>query len=222
MNTESAVLPDKARAAVARAADLRLIGLLLASPSVENRRQVDELRAEAPDEALRALAGQLRALDDGYHGSLFGPGGPVSPREAAYIGRQDPARVMAELGSFYAAFGFRPPAADPVDHVATEVAFASFLSLKEGYALSRGDAAAARTTAEALHHFFREHLSVIAGGLVARFTASPEVEFLALANALLARSGGLPLKEEQLVSLEDEDVMSCGMCEGEDPKDSTE
>jgi TorA maturation chaperone TorD len=212
MNSDSLVLTEEARAAVARAAEFRLIGLLLECPTPANRRQVDELCAETKDETLRTLAGQLRLLDEGYHGSLFGPGGPVSPREAAYIGRQDPARVMADLGLFYEAFAFRPPSGEPVDHIASEVAFASFLSLKEAYALARGDAAAAAITAEAFQRFLREHLAVLAGGFVARFTGSPEVEFLALSNALLTRSGGLPLPEEQLVSLEDEEELSCGTC----------
>jgi len=48
-----------------------------------------------------------RGAVEGHYLALLGPGGPASPREAAYVGLGDPGRTLAELRAFYDAFAYR-------------------------------------------------------------------------------------------------------------------
>lgn len=200
------------RDAIARAADLRLVGLLFARPTAARRRAVEALAAEAAGPELRALAARLASIDEPTYVSLLGPGGPVSPREAAYIGRQDPGRVMAELAAFYEAFAYRARTEDPSDHVAVETDFAAYLSLKEAYAVARGDSETARMTADACQRFLSTHLSVLAAGMTRRLGAVTAPDLLALAQALLERTGAPPPPAGAADAPEDADDLSCGLC----------
>ena len=196
---------------VARAADLRLISLLFERPTEARRRDVAALAAECPD--LRDLAATFATLDEPSYVALFGPGGPVSPREAAYIGRGDPARAMSEIKAFYEAFAYRPrQVEDPVDHVAVETGFASYLWLKEAYARAHGDTEAADVTAAAREKFIAGHLAIVAGGIATRLASAPAPELQSLAQALLARTGAKPLPESEIDGVVGEEEMSCGMC----------
>ncbi|NUN47242.1 MAG: molecular chaperone TorD family protein [Candidatus Brocadiae bacterium] len=207
------ILEDAAtRAALQQAAEFRLIGLLFERPSESRSRHGAALVAESGVPELRKTAGTLLAIESPDYDSLFGPGGPASPREAAYIGRRDPARAMAEAGHLYEAFGFRPVSGEPPDHVASETGFAAYLWLKEAYALARGDGDAAGITRAAREKFFEDHLSVVAGGMATRLAACPVDAWTTLAERLLALVGGRRLTEDELDGIESSDEMACGAC----------
>ncbi len=203
------------RDALVKSADLRLIGLLLERPSPARQRHVTALASECGDEALRAIAKVLTDVDDPSYHSVFAPGGPISPREAAYLGRRDPGRAMSEVSELYAAFGYKPLAGEPVDHVAVETGFLSWLWMKEAYAVAQGNHEAAEVTAAARKTFIEEHLSVLANGLAKRAEGAPAPELPGLASALVARVGAAPLTEAELDGIEEEDDLSCGACPGE-------
>ncbi len=196
--------------AVARAAEFRLIGLLLERPREASRAEAGALAGEVRDPALRSLAGRLAALGEPEYVGLLGPGGPVSPREAAYCRREDPGRVMADVAGFYRAFGFEPRAEDPIDHAAVEAGFAGYLCLKEAYALSRGDREAAEVTALARGRFLAAHLGPLAAGMAARLEGGAATDLLALARLLLERTGVPALAADGAV--EEEEDPSCGGC----------
>ncbi len=209
---EASVCLPAVREALVLSADLRLIGLLLERPSATRQRHVFSLAAECGDAALRDIAKVLTDVDDPSYHSVFAPGGPISPREAAYIGRRDPGRAMSEVSELYAAFGYKPLAGEPVDHVAVETGFASWLWMKEAYALAQGNAEAAEVTSAARKTFIEEHLAVLANGLAKRAEGAPSPELPGLANALVARVGAAPLTEAELDGVEEEDDLSCGAC----------
>ncbi len=48
-----------------------------------------------------------RLTEEAYF-KLFGPAGTVSPREVAYIGWQDPGKMLAQLEMLYESFCYRP------------------------------------------------------------------------------------------------------------------
>lgn len=203
---------DAARDALVRASELRLIGLLLERPRADVRAEAAAVAREMVDDGLRAVADGMRGVDEAVYVSLLGPGGPVSPREAAYRRREDPARVLADVAAFYRAFAFRPRTEDPPDHVAVETGFLGYLWLKEAYALTRGDREAAEITASARLRFAQAHLAPLAAGLFQRLAGVEAPELAGLVEALLARTGVTPPPPEEPGEGEDEDELSCGPC----------
>jgi hypothetical protein len=148
--------------ALRAAADWRLLGLLLERPRPGWVEEVRALSRETRDAALREAAIGAAGATEGEYLALLGPGGLASPREAGYVGMQDPAWVLSALRRFYEAFAFTPRAEDPLDHVAVEVGFVAYLHLKEAFALEGGDGDAAETTRAARAQFVGEHLTRIA------------------------------------------------------------
>lgn len=201
--------PAPVRELLVRAADLRLIGLLFERPSEARRRHVAALAAECGDAGLRELALSMMDVEEGSYQSVFGTGGPVSPRQAAYVGRRDPARAMAEVTELYEAFGFTPAPGEPSDHVATETGFAALLFMKEAYAVTQGNTEAAEVTAAARKTFLEDHLRALANGLARRLGDAPEA-LQKLAAALVERVGTVE-KEEDLDALDQEEELSCGL-----------
>ncbi len=200
------------REALGRAAELRLVGLLLERPKVGRREQVLDLAAEAVDPELRTLALRLAELDEPTYVSLLGPGGPVSPREVAYRRVEDPGWILADAASFYEAFGFRPESEDPLDHVAVVTGFAAYMALKEAYALARGGSADVVTEARA--RFVDTHLVPLAAGLASRLDAVAAPDLLALARFLAVRIGAPSLPAADLGPALDEGELTCGPCGG--------
>lgn len=214
MNTPAVDLEAPgARRALAQAADFRLIALLFRRPTAAVRTEAAALAAESRDAALRDVHARLRELDEPAHAHLFGPGGPVSPRQAAYIGRADPAQALHQLRAAYDAFGYRFAPDEPPDHVAVEADFAAYLCFKEAYALARGDAEAADVAAAARARLLGEHLSVVASGIAARTSGTPIEGLADLARALSARAGKPPADPLEEATEED-DEMQCGGCPG--------
>lgn len=195
-----------------RAAEWRLLGLLLERPRPERREELAALAREVGDPALRSIAIELRDLDEGLYLELLGPGGPASPREVAYRWHDDPGWTLSDLASTYSAFGYRPRAEDPADHVAVETGFVAYLWLKEAYARLRGEGA--DVTREARERFVAAHLSTLAAGLASRLEPAPAPALLALARALLERTGPPPARLATATGSEDETPLACGPCPG--------
>jgi nitrate reductase assembly molybdenum cofactor insertion protein NarJ len=202
--------------ALRRAAEFRLISLLLERPRTEMRSAITALAGELGDSGAAALARSAAEIDESQYVALLGPGGPVSPREAAYAGRRDPGWILADASAFYDAFGYRPRREDPLDHVAVECGFAGYLWLKEAHALLQEDAEAAAGAARARQRFEEEHLSPLAGALALRLADVGAWPLDAVARLLHERTGGVaPSKSVS----EEEGGMTCGSCTSGDRKD---
>lgn len=180
---------------LAEAAEWRLLSLFFDAPEGNWRKLVEHLAASVPAEELRATAElALQQAEAPLFYSLFGPGGPAQLREAAYRQSLELGYLLSELGAFYQAFAFDPRTEEPVDHLAIETAFISYLRMKEAYAIARGAEEEAAVTRDAAREFLRQHLAYIAEPLAAAL-ARPEIEYLQRASAnLLERVGPAPAR----------------------------
>jgi nitrate reductase assembly molybdenum cofactor insertion protein NarJ len=178
---------ETARTDIALAAEWRLIGLVLERPRPRWHDEVAHLSREVHDRALREAATAAEDATEGEYLRLFGPGGMVSPREVTYQPFADPGHLLAQLATAYEAFAFRPHVEEPIDHVAVEVAFVSYLLLKETFARARNDADAAAITAGARHRFMETHLAAFASTLAERLESAGPSYLLPVARMLTAR-----------------------------------
>ena len=175
------------------ATDWRLLALLLSCPDAGWREEISTLAETTVDAQLRqaVACAQNEAGPELYH-TIFGPGGPVAPREVSYQQTMLSGRFLAELLDYYAAFGYRLPTSEPPDHVATETDFVGYLRLKEAFAFSRLDTEHAELTALAARGFLADHLSTMAEPL-AQLLERSDIQYLQLAGAsLLQRVGPAP------------------------------
>jgi TorA maturation chaperone TorD len=197
--------------ALAAAADWRLLGLLLERPRSESLAEIRALAAATRDPALREAAAGIATVCEGEYLALLGPGGLASPREAAYVGMQDPGWTLAEIARFYDVFAFAPRTEDPPDHVTVEVAFVAYLHLKEAFALETDDAEAAETTRIARTRFVAEHLARIARPMADRLAPALGTPLVRAALLLAARVP--PLPAGTMVAPHDDDgPATCGAC----------
>lgn len=212
-----AVLTGRARAAVSEAAFLRLLGLLFERPREGWRDEARSLAGVQEHKELSETAMTGLEATEGDYLRLFGPGGLVSPREVAYRRFTDPALTLADLSTLYDAFGFRPRAEDPLDHIAVETGFAGYLAMKEAYALSARDREAARRTREARALFLESHLRPFAAGLGPRLRSAGSPDYLDSAARILAGWAGCkalePLEEERTIDPPEEGELTCGGCD---------
>lgn len=207
-----ALTPDQTRL-LRDAAGWRLLSLLFECPRGDWFRQVEALAAETDDPDLREAAGDARTqASEGLYHAVFGPGGPVSPREVTDLGGVQLGYLLSELGAYYEAFAFRPHTDEPHDHVSVEASFMGYLCMKQAFALASGDDEAAAITQDAAAGFRAEHLSAIAPR-VAGALQSGTVPYLAAAGrALLARVGPPPRIPLRLVPPGDDDADADVMC----------
>lgn len=192
------------------AAEMRILGLLFGRPTPASRVEVMALAREIEDPALRSISDGFGAADEGSYVARFGPGGPVSPREVAYRRREDPGWVMADVAAFYAAFGYRPRCEDPIDHVSVETGFVAYLWLKQLYAETLGEGM--EVTANARVRFVKSHLSTLAAGLVARLQELQAPPMVALAQALLDRTGSPEMPPSEAAGSGTDEELTCGPC----------
>ena len=186
---------------IADAASLRALALAFERPghAADRERALDV--AELSDESVRESVAATREIGEGTYLAVLGPGGVVSPREAGWRGRVDPAEILADVAAFYEAFAYRPRRTeDPPDHLAVEVGFVAYLRLKEAFALANEDDAAAKLTANACDRFLDLHLRRWAGRLAARLAELGVVEFAPAAQALCARFGACATTEDAVTS----------------------
>lgn len=213
--TAALVLPQPAVERLRASRDWRLLGLLFERPRGTWWSEVAELALGCDDADLKRAAEAARTADEGAYLHVLGPGGAVSPREAGYRKTTDPARLLAEVQAYYHAFAFTPRGEDPPDHVAVEVAFLSWLCLKESYALADGRDEPVAVTADAARAFMSTHVASLAHGLEQRGELLGD-GWLALASrALVARVGPLQRDLEGdwvPVGLESDDCsLTCGL-----------
>ncbi len=227
-------LSEEGRVAAHEAAFLRLLGLLFERPRPGRADEVRSVAGEVQDIRLQDLARMALTIGEGDYLGVFGPGGSVSPREVAYGRFVDPGRVMADLSGFYQAFAFRPRAEDPVDHIAVEVGFAGYLTLKAAYALSIGDRERADQARRARAFFLEARLRPFAAAIRARLAGAP-LPHLHGAAVLLAEWAGCAPGEPAdarpavmdgagcaaLLDEADDAAMTCGGCGGEEPPASS-
>jgi nitrate reductase assembly molybdenum cofactor insertion protein NarJ len=170
-----------------QSAQWRLLGLLFECPGAGWQEQLESLAGESADEELQAAVEAARgvATPELYH-TTFGPGGPATVREVSYRETLLPGRLIAALQAFYSAFAYQPSLDEPPDHAAVMLGFLSYLSMKEAYAISRGDDEQAAVTAEATADFQKNHLTDMAESL-ARLLEASEIRHLSIAGSALCR-----------------------------------
>jgi len=197
------------------AAAWRLISLLFECPGPGWREQVQALGREVRDERLRAAAEAAQTeASEGLHHSLFGPGGPVSPREVTYLGGLQFGYLLSELKAYYDAFAYRPSTIEVEDHLSVEAGFMAYLNVKRAYALASGHDEHASVAADAAASFTSEHLATMVEP-VARALDMGGPSYLALAGqALFERVGPSPRKTLPMADPApdgtDDDALTCG------------
>lgn len=190
-------IDDRTTALLAEAAEWRILGRLLESPSPDWRDDITRLSHEAPAGPLRECARSAATSADSRYDSVFGPGGPAPPREASYHASVELGSLMSAIEGDYDAFAYRPHLDEPPDHVATETGFIAYLRFKEAFAHASGDEEAAGIAARVAARFIEEHLAVVAHPL-ADLLAQSGIDYLASASRLLAARVGPRPKPRQL------------------------
>lgn len=185
MIVESATSALASRDLLRQSAEWHLIGLLLGCPRGDWFARVAAVSQEVGDEQLRRAAelAQQEAGEGPYH-TTFGPGGPAAPREVSCYDGILAGRILAELRTQYAAFGYAGPFEEAPDHVATEAGFVAYLRFKEAFARHCGAANEAEIAADAARNFLQTHLAVLAGRLAESLECSG-IGYLSLAAAAL-------------------------------------
>jgi nitrate reductase assembly molybdenum cofactor insertion protein NarJ len=214
--TESAA-PTSAEELLRLAGRWRLLGRCFERPRSGWLDDIRALAAEIDDPLLRATAQRAETAGEPEYLAVFGPGGTVSPREAAYRPMQDPGRILAEVTGLYRAFAFRPDVEDPPDHVAVETACVAYLMLKEAYARFGNRAEEARRTEAARRAFVEEHLSEFASELSQRLELAGSPLLAQAGSVLAAWCPGSSAEPARLRVVGDDPLGpngDCGACGG--------
>lgn len=183
-------LSTEQRSLLEQATDWRLLALLFECPTSAWREHVESLIPLASHPQLRAAAeAALEEASEGLYHSIFGPGGPASPREVSYHDSVQLGYLMSELAFLYDAFAYRPMSKEPPDHVAMEAGYISYLAFKQAYALGRSESEQAQLAADASRQFVDNHLSVMAEPLASTLAGS-RVRYLELAAEVLLQHVG--------------------------------
>ena len=214
MSAPGTSLDGRIPALLKEAAEWQLLARLFECPSSEWDADICRLAAEIGDDALCAAAAAAgKTATEGQYHSVFGPGGPAPPREASYRETLELGSLMSKLAGYYDAFGYAPVSSEAPDHIAIEVGFVAYLTLKEAYALAIGDAERAALAADAGARFRTEHLANVAAPLAA-LLANSHLEHLAQASRVLAsrvgpapRSARLPMAP---TAESEDDSFECG------------
>ncbi len=122
-----------------------------------------------PVELLREAFEEIPAdiVNDDYH-PLFNTHVLVSPFEGSYH-RQERGPVMGDVAAFYKAFGLETALeSGPPDAMHKELAFMSWVSLKEAYALENGLIEEAKICQDAAKNFLSDHLGRWTGAFFVR------------------------------------------------------
>jgi len=172
------------------AAEWRLLALLFEYPAGDWRRHVEAVAPEISDPLLtEAARAALEHAAEGIHHSIFGPGGPVPPREASYLTGVQLGYLLAELTDLYQKFGYHPCPAESPDHLSVQTGFLAFLKFKLAFETASGNAEHASRCQEGIDYLLKEHLSHLAEP-VATALESVGPPYLVLAGrALLERVG---------------------------------
>ncbi len=191
MSAQLHALDRKSKNLIENCARWRSIGMLFECPSAGWRETLLDLIASLSDSDLleAAEAAQAEASESLYH-SLFGPGGPVSPREVSYHRGVELGGLMSELLRYYEAFGYNPASREACDHISVEADFVGYLCMKEAYARACNDSEHAEITEDATRRFLETHLSTMAEPFK-NLLKKTGIRYLMLAGQALTRSVGL-------------------------------
>lgn len=151
------------RGDLTRAASYRFLALLLSTPSDATRAELGSLAGEVE----RTLAEDAPKLGEvcgpslqGLYHRLLGASGQVPDVECAYddntAGGRGP--LIADVAGFYRAFAYPQSGPNTADHVAVELDFLGWLSMKQAYARHSGASEQLDVTSAARAKFIRDHL----------------------------------------------------------------
>ena len=173
MDSAGDVISTEERRLLQEAAEWRLISLLFECPDHPWSKHIELLKADVRDPLLRQIAdAALAGASEGVFHSLFGPGGPVPPREVTYQGGNKSGHLLSGIAAYYQAFSYRPETMEADDHFSVETGFVAYLKVKEAYALNCGHADHAALASEAAQNFIQEHLAAWIGPFVGALTAA--------------------------------------------------
>jgi TorA maturation chaperone TorD len=215
MSTHATLDPDTA-ALLREAAAWRVLARLFECPDDHWRAEIASLTRELYEDDLQSA---VAAIDDsatpGLYYSVFGPGGPAPPREASYHEAVELGSLVTDLAGYYEAFSYAPRTSEPLDHVAVEISFLSYLKFKEAYARVQGHADRADVAHAAAVRFVADHLSRIAAPL-ADLLSTSGVPYLAEASRVLvarvgARPGPMRLPMARPGSGDEDEQFPCGL-----------
>ncbi len=221
MKAATPELDRNAQDRIREAAEWRMIALLLERPRDRWWSEVADLALNVQDPALVEAAAAAADAREGTYLAWAGTGGRVSLREAGHRASADPAHVLAEIESYYAAFAYQPAREDPCDHLAVEAGFVSYLKLKEAYAIARGSAEEADVTHKAAEQFIARHIACMAEPVANALSEDPDSHLARAARALFARVGSKPRTLEGGWVPEGLDPPDCSMVcgVGQEPSD---
>ncbi|HXE74547.1 MAG TPA: molecular chaperone TorD family protein [Candidatus Xenobia bacterium] len=162
--SKRAPLRQDARRWLESAARWRLLSLLFQLPTRQTRRELNRSAAAASSELASMVKEWTRvplAVAEAEFHRVLGSGG-IPAAESSYDPNALAGRgpLLADIAGFHEAFAYRPqyPPAPVPDHIAAEADFLSYLAFKVAFAIERGIASEARTTADAYERFLRDHL----------------------------------------------------------------
>lgn len=110
---------------------------------------------DALESAAAGLQGRVRAVRQEHTSLLVKAEAP--PYEGSYVPGMRLSQELADIAGFLRAFGLRPRGERP-DHLATELEFLAFLTLKEALAQDGGRTDDADVCRDARGTFLRDHL----------------------------------------------------------------
>lgn len=172
------------------AAEWRLLALLFEYPAGDWRRHVEAVAPEIADSLLTGAArAALEQAAEGIHHSIFGPGGPVPPREASYLTGVQLGYLLAELSDLYQNFGYRPSQAESPDHLSVQAGFLAFLKFKLAFETASGCREHASLCQEGINYLLKEHLSHLAEPVAAALESVGPPYLVLAGRALLERVG---------------------------------
>lgn len=174
MKKARGLLHPESRRWLKKAAAWRYFSLLFRLPARETRSELKKLAREVPRE-LRLLGQQwaalpLKASEAEYH-RVLGAGG-IPAVESSYDDNALAGRgpLLADVRAFYEAFAYTPeklPAELP-DHIAVELDFMAFLSMKIAFAFQENRQEPLVTSQKAYDAFLEAHLQTWFARLLGR------------------------------------------------------
>lgn len=150
------------------AANWKFFSLLLQYPNAEVIKKAKSLSQEIlpslqPD--AQELINLFSSYQEAVYHILLGSAGTVSPYESDYQisgqeGIHDKGAVLGDIAAFYKAFGydFSIEMKEAPDHAAIELAFLSYLKLRQAYSLNQGKEEIYQLCCDAEKKFLSEHL----------------------------------------------------------------
>ena len=144
------------------AAWYRFFSLCFQPPRTGLKEEIEKIYTEiGKAEPLHAFLLNELNPDSEPH-AILGAGGVCSSCESEYVGDRLGGKglLMADVAGFYKAFSFIPEIefSAPVDNISMEFSFLSYLTLKEAFALYRGQDKEMRICTDAKEKFQKEHL----------------------------------------------------------------